>query len=71
MGLIDMKSQERLLLLEGLTEALGFQEVREDLKGLRTLDPKIRVDLQCIEYGFVGSGCSNEGINALRGLVGA
>ena len=45
MGLIDMKSQKRLLLLEGLTEALGFQEVREDLEGLRTLVPKIRVDL--------------------------
>ena len=45
MGLIDMKSQERLLLLEGLTEALGFQEVREDLEELRTLVPKIRVDL--------------------------
>ena len=51
--------------------ALGFQEVREDLEGLRTLDPKIRVDLQSIEYGFVGSGSSNEGIDALRGLVGS
>ena len=50
---------------------MGFQEVREDLEGLRTLDPKIRVDLQSIEYGFVGSGSSNEGIDALRGLVGA
>ena len=57
--------------MEGITEALGFQEVIEDLEELRTLDPKIRVDLQCIEYGFVGSGNSNAGIDALRGLVGA